>query len=244
MNALDHVSAHLKLKDNRGRERHPGGVQFRERDRLITALSQPIQQPLLLDIKDIHRDPIVALPRRWRAGPSGRPVARAAGTGLRSRSRCPCAPTIPPPPGRYGAQRHPRSSGGPQTPAAETPAGWPSHVVQSSARDPTLTVCRRVQCVRCSCATCRLRYGSAVATGRVTSWKPVRLVRCGLDGVARLHLGYTGWGVDHDRSRGGEAGRRSPDGYAMALGCRRGRGGDAPGCPSHAGRRGQRESRT
>ena len=70
MNALDHVSAHLKLKDNRGRERHPGGVQFRERDRLITALSQPIQQPLLLDIKDIHRDPIVALPDRWR----GRPV--------------------------------------------------------------------------------------------------------------------------------------------------------------------------
>ena len=145
MNALDHVSAHLKLKDNRGRERHPGGVQFRERDRLITALSQPIQQPLLLDIKDIHRDPIVALPRRWRAGPSGRPVARAAGTGLRSRSRCPCAPTIPPPPGRYGAQRHPRSSGGPQTPAAETPAGWPSHVVPSSARDPMLNVCRRVQ---------------------------------------------------------------------------------------------------
>jgi hypothetical protein len=55
MNALDHVSAHLKLKDNSCREGHAGGVQFRERDRLISALSQPIQHPLLLDIKDIHR---------------------------------------------------------------------------------------------------------------------------------------------------------------------------------------------
>jgi hypothetical protein len=55
VNTLDHVSAHLKLKDNSGGECHSGGVQFRERDRLITTLSQPIQQPLLLNIKDIHR---------------------------------------------------------------------------------------------------------------------------------------------------------------------------------------------
>ena len=87
MNALDHVSAHLKLKDDGGRKGHPGGVQFRERDRLITALSQPIQQPLLLDVKDIHRsDCRAATSLRGRRPPL--PSVRLSGPSSGLRQRC------------------------------------------------------------------------------------------------------------------------------------------------------------
>jgi hypothetical protein len=86
MNALDHVSAHLKLKDDGGRKGHPGGVQFRERDRLITALSQLIQQPLLLDIKDIHRsDCRAATSLRGRRPPL---LSVLLGSSSRLRPRC------------------------------------------------------------------------------------------------------------------------------------------------------------
>jgi hypothetical protein len=62
IDALDCVSVHLELPDDRGGEVNPAGSQLGKSDRLFAGLAQSHQQPLLLGVSKRHRR-IVAL--RW-----------------------------------------------------------------------------------------------------------------------------------------------------------------------------------
>lgn len=62
MNALDDVSVQLQLGDDGGGKGNPGDVQLGKSDGLVAGLAQPVQQRLLLGVKETHRQ-IVALRR-------------------------------------------------------------------------------------------------------------------------------------------------------------------------------------
>jgi hypothetical protein len=64
LDALDDISVQLELGDDGGREVNPGGVQLGKKDRLVAALAQALQQPLLLGVSERHR-PDCGPPADW-----------------------------------------------------------------------------------------------------------------------------------------------------------------------------------
>ena len=54
MDALDDVPVELELADDGRREVDPTGVQIGKGDGLVAGLAQPLQQPLLLGVSELH----------------------------------------------------------------------------------------------------------------------------------------------------------------------------------------------